>query len=49
MTNPLKIGIYSNLGEGGSIIIENNNRTAFLASLSNASISVANEQSLFPI
>lgn len=49
MTNPLKIGIYSNLGEGGSIIIENNNRTAFLASLSTASINVANEQSLFPI
>ena len=49
MTNPLKIGIYSNLGEGGSIIIENNNRTPFLASLSTASINVANEQTLFPI
>jgi len=49
MSNPVKIGIYSEIGEGGSIIIEDSNKLALLSALENNEITAVNELSLFPI
>ena len=49
MTNPYKIGIYSDIGEGGSLIVENSNKSDLLDDLDNADITAVTEIQLFPI
>ena len=49
MTNPYKIGIYSDIGEGGSLIVENSNKSDLLDDLDNADITAVTETQLFPI
>ena len=49
MSDPVKIGIYSDIGEGGSIIVEDNNKNNLLSALSNNDIEAVTEIELFPV
>jgi hypothetical protein len=49
MSDPIKIGIYSEIGEGGSLIIEDNNKSNLLSALSNNDIEAVTEIDLFPV
>ena len=49
MSDPVKIGIYSDIGEGGSIIVEDNNKSNLLSALSNNDIEAVTEIDLFPV
>ena len=49
MSDPVKIGIYSDLGEGGSLIVEDNNKSNLLSALSNNDIEAVTEIDLFPV
>ena len=49
MTNPYKIGLYSDIGEGGSLIVESDNKQDLLDDLENAEIIAVNETALFPV
>ena len=49
MSNPVKIGIYSDIGEGGSLIVENNNKNSMLSALSANDITAVTQTDLFPI
>ena len=49
MSDPVKIGIYSEIGEGGSLIIEDNNKSNLLSALSNNDIEAVTEIDLFPV
>jgi hypothetical protein len=49
MSDPVKIGIYSELGEGGSLIVEDNNKSNLLSALSNNDIEAVTEIDLFPV
>ena len=49
MTSPYKIGLYSDIGEGGSLIVESDNKQDLLDDLETAEITAVNETELFPI
>ena len=49
MSDPVKIGIYSDIGEGGSLIVEDNNKSNLLSALSNNDIEAITEIDLFPV
>jgi len=49
MSDPVKIGIYSDIGEGGSLIVEDNNKSNLLSALSNNDIDAVTEIDLFPV
>ena len=49
MSDPVKIGIYSDIGEGGSLIVENNNKNSMLSALSANDITAVTQTDLFPI
>ena len=49
MLDPIKIGIYSDIGEGGSLIVEDNNKNSMLSALSTNDITAVTQTELFPI
>ena len=49
MSDPVKIGIYSDIGEGGSLIVEDNNKNSMLSALSANDITAVTQTDLFPI
>lgn len=49
MSDPVKIGIYSDIGEGGSLIVEDNNKNSMLTALSANDITAVTQTDLFPI
>tara|TARA_R100000353_G_scaffold43024_2_gene34348 strand:+ start:1191 stop:1889 length:699 start_codon:yes stop_codon:yes gene_type:complete len=49
MSDPIKIGIYSDIGEGGSLIVEDNNKNSMLSALSANDITAVTQTDLFPI
>ena len=49
MSDPVKIGIYSDIGEGGSLIVEDNNKNSMLSALSSNDITAVTQTDLFPI
>ena len=49
MSDPVKIGIYSDIGEGGLLIVEDNNKNSMLSALSANDITAVTQTDLFPI
>ena len=49
MSDPVKIGIYSDIGEGGSLIVEDNNKNSMLSALTANDITAVTQTDLFPI